>query len=62
MYNDIRRQLTDAAVRPATPAYQAMAIRLAATLSPITEIDPERTADELNTQVQKAIDGRGLLP
>lgn len=62
MYTIIRRQLTDAAVRPATPVYQAVAIRLAATLSPITKIDPERTADELSTEVQKAIDGKGLLP
>ncbi|OBG76544.1 MULTISPECIES: extracellular solute-binding protein [unclassified Mycobacterium] len=62
MYTIIRRQLTDAAVRPATPAYQAVAIRLAATLSPITDIDPDRTADELTAQVQKAIDGKGLLP
>lgn len=62
MYTVIRQQLTDAAVRPVTPAYQAVAIREAATLSPITEIDPERTADELAVQVQKAIDGRGLLP
>ncbi|MCA2322327.1 extracellular solute-binding protein [Mycobacterium intracellulare] len=62
MYTIIRRQLTDAAVRPATPVYQAVAIRLAATLSPITEIDPERTADELSAEVQKAIDGKGLLP
>ncbi len=62
MYTVIRRQLTDAAVRPATPVYQAVAIRLAAALSPITEIDPERTADEATAQVQKAIDGEGLLP
>jgi multiple sugar transport system substrate-binding protein len=62
MYTIIRRQLTDAAVRPATPVYQAVAIRLAATLSPITKIDPERTADQLSTEVQKAIDGKGLLP
>jgi multiple sugar transport system substrate-binding protein len=62
MYTVIRQQLTDAAVRPATPAYQAVGIRLATTLSPITDIDPERTADELATQVQKAIDGKGLLP
>jgi multiple sugar transport system substrate-binding protein len=62
MYTIIRRQLTDAAVRPVTPVYQGVAIRLAATLSPITQIDPERTADELSTQVQKAIDGKGLLP
>ncbi|WP_090609528.1 extracellular solute-binding protein [Mycobacterium lentiflavum] len=62
MYAIIRQQLTDAAVRPATPAYQAVSIRLAAALSPITEIDPERTADELAIQVRKAIDGKGLLP
>jgi multiple sugar transport system substrate-binding protein len=62
MYTIIRQQLTEAAVRPATPAYQAVAIRLAATLTPIGEIDPERTADELTAQVQKAIDGKGLLP
>jgi multiple sugar transport system substrate-binding protein len=62
MYTIIRQQLTDAAVRPATPAYQAVAIRLAHALSPITQIDPERTADELTAQVQKAIDGKGLLP
>jgi multiple sugar transport system substrate-binding protein len=58
----IRQQLTDAAVRPATPVYQALSIRLAATLSPITRIDPERTADELAAQAQQAIDGKGLLP
>ena len=62
MYTVIRQQLTDAAVRPATPVYQAVAIRLVSALSPITEIDPDRTADELTTQVQKAIDGKGLLP
>ncbi|WP_155763753.1 extracellular solute-binding protein [Mycobacterium asiaticum] len=62
MYGTIRQQLTDAAVRPVTPAYQAVSIRLAAVLSPITTIDPERTADALTVQVQKAIDGKGLLP
>lgn len=62
MYTVIRQQLTDAAVRPATPAYQAVAIRIAATLTPITDIDPERTANDLTAQVQKAIDGKGLLP
>ncbi|KZS55497.1 extracellular solute-binding protein [Mycobacterium ostraviense] len=62
MYEIIRRQLTDAAVRPATPAYQAVSLRLAAALSPVTKIDPERTADELAAQVHKAVDGKGLLP
>ncbi len=62
MYNIIRQQLTNAAVRPATPVYQAVSTRLAAALDPINEIDPETTADVLASQVQKAIDGRGLLP
>jgi multiple sugar transport system substrate-binding protein len=62
MYAVIRQQLTDAAVRPVTPAYQAVSLRLSAALSPITRIDPESTADELAAQVQKAIDGKGLLP
>lgn len=61
-YAIIRQQLTDAAVRPMTPVYQTLSLRLAATLSPITEIDPERTADELTVQAQQAIAGRGLLP
>jgi multiple sugar transport system substrate-binding protein len=62
MYEVIRRQLTDAAVRPVTPVYQAVSTRISATLAPITRIDPERTADELAVQVQKAVDGRGLVP
>ncbi|MEH3129807.1 MAG: ABC transporter substrate-binding protein [Mycolicibacterium neoaurum] len=61
-YEIIRQQLTNAAVRPATPVYQALSTRISATLAPITDIDPERTADELTEQVQKAIDGKGLIP
>lgn len=62
MYDLIRRQLTDAAVRLATPVYQSVSTRIAATLAPITQIDPDKTADELAVQVQKAVDGKGLLP
>jgi multiple sugar transport system substrate-binding protein len=62
MYTIIRQQLTDAAVRPATPDYQAVSIRLSAALGSLADIDPERTADELTRQAQKAIDGKGLLP
>jgi multiple sugar transport system substrate-binding protein len=62
MYDIIRQQLTNAAARIATPAYQAVSTRMSATLSPINRIDPEKTADELTAQLQKAIDGRGLLP
>jgi multiple sugar transport system substrate-binding protein len=31
-------------------------------LAPIASIDPEKTADVLTEQVQKAIDGKGLIP
>jgi multiple sugar transport system substrate-binding protein len=61
-YDIIREQLTNAAVRPATPVYQAVSTRISVTLSPITDIDPDHTADELTVQVQKAIDGKGLIP
>ncbi|MBU8823227.1 ABC transporter substrate-binding protein [Mycolicibacterium goodii] len=61
-YEIIRQQLTNAAVRPATPVYQAVSTRMSATLAPIADIDPERTADELTEAVQKAIDGKGLIP
>jgi multiple sugar transport system substrate-binding protein len=62
MYDIIRQQLTNAALRPVTPLYQAVSIRISATLAPISKIDPEPTADELTVQVQKAIDGEGLIP
>ncbi|MET0898189.1 MAG: ABC transporter substrate-binding protein [Mycobacterium sp.] len=61
-YAIIREQLTNAAVRPATPVYQSVSTRMSATLAPVTDIDPEQTADDLAEQVQKAIDGKGLIP
>jgi multiple sugar transport system substrate-binding protein len=35
---------------------------MSAILAPVSGIDPDRTADELAVQVQKAIDGKGLIP
>jgi multiple sugar transport system substrate-binding protein len=61
-YAIIRDQLTNAAVRPATPNYQTVSTRISATLAPVSGIDPDKTADELTVQVQKAIDGKGLIP
>jgi multiple sugar transport system substrate-binding protein len=58
----IRQQLSNAAVRPATPVYQAMSTRISAALAPITAIDPQQAADALSDEVQKAIDGKGLIP
>ena len=61
-YAIIEQQLTDAAVRPATPVYQAVSTMMSATLAPVSAIDPEHTADKLTQQVQKAIDGKGIIP
>ena len=61
-YQVIRQQLRHAAVRPATPAYQAVSLRIAAALSPTTRIDPESTAEHLAAEVSKAVEHRGLLP
>ena len=59
-YAIIRDQLTDAAVRPATPVYQAVSTRISATLAPITGIDPEKTADELDRcRCRRRSTGRG---
>jgi multiple sugar transport system substrate-binding protein len=61
-YKIIRDQLTNAAVRPATPVYQSLSMCVTNTLSPVTGIDPQATADKLTTEVQKALDGKGLIP
>ncbi|MGK2380879.1 MULTISPECIES: ABC transporter substrate-binding protein [Gordonia] len=64
MGDDIRDQLSDqtAALRPASPDYQAISTLVTATLSPVGAWDPETMVDELADQVQRAIDGEGLIP
>ena len=68
-----RRPIWPSPSGPAIPGSEAVSVnpvsrrtliptRIAATLAPINEIDPERTADELAAQVRKAVDGKGLLP
>ena len=61
-YAIIRDQLTNAAVRPTTPNYQAVSTRISATLAPVTQIDRKRRPTNSPTQVQKAIDGKGADP
>ncbi|ROZ88877.1 extracellular solute-binding protein [Gordonia sp. OPL2] len=64
MGEDIRTQLEteNAALRPASPVYQAISTLLTAKLSPVGAWDPETLVDELAEQVRKAIDGEGLIP
>jgi multiple sugar transport system substrate-binding protein len=51
-----------AATRPPSPVYQSISTLVTATLSPVGAWDPESMVDELADQVQKAIDGKGLIP
>lgn len=64
MGDDIRTQLEaeNVAPRPATPQYQAVSTLVTATLSPVGKWDPETMVDKLAEQVQKAIDGEGIIP
>lgn len=64
MGDDIRLQLEaeHAAPRPASPQYQAISTLVTATLSPVGGWDPETMVDRLAEQVQKAIDGEGIIP
>lgn len=64
MGDDIRTQLEaeHVAPRPATPQYQAVSTLVTATLSPVGRWDPETMVDKLAEQVQRAIDGEGIIP
>lgn len=58
----ILAELKDAANRPLTPAYQNVSTVMAAILSPPSAIDPEATARRLRSEVQDALESRGVLP
>lgn len=58
----IREELRDATVRPLTPAWQSAASVMATILSPPSAIDPEKTAARLRTELQEALDSKGVLP
>lgn len=62
MKETILEELRDPAVRPRTPAYQNISTVMSATLSPPASIEPQRTADELRTASQDALESKGVLP
>lgn len=61
-YEVMLETLQTAVPRPISPLYQNISTTISSTLSPPSSIDPEATADELETAIQDAIDGRGILP
>ncbi|MFC7613080.1 ABC transporter substrate-binding protein [Actinokineospora soli] len=62
MRDAIREELKKAAVRPLTPAYQNVSTLISTILSPPSAIDPKATADRLRSEVQDALDSKGVLP
>jgi multiple sugar transport system substrate-binding protein len=54
--------LKTASARPVTPAYQNVSTVISTVLSPPADIDPPTTADRLRTQLQDALDSKGVLP
>jgi multiple sugar transport system substrate-binding protein len=62
MKGDIQAALTDAAVRPLTPAYQNLSTVISKVLSPPAEINVQATAEELRERLADALDSRGIIP
>jgi multiple sugar transport system substrate-binding protein len=56
------QSLENAVSRPISPVYQNISTVLSTTLSPPAAINPPVSAEEVNTAVQNAIDGKGILP
>jgi trehalose/maltose transport system substrate-binding protein len=62
MKDAILDSLKDPGVRPVTPAAQNVSTVLSNELAPIAAIDPQRTADRMRTEVQNALDSKGVMP
>ncbi|TNC23223.1 ABC transporter substrate-binding protein [Amycolatopsis alkalitolerans] len=62
MRDAILAALKTAAVRPLTPAYQSLSTVMSKVLSPPSQIDPQRTADELRKQLSDALQSKGVIP
>jgi multiple sugar transport system substrate-binding protein len=59
---DILKQLSTAAVRPKTPAYQIVSIAISHAVSPPGTINPTATEKTMATQINNALQSKGLVP
>jgi multiple sugar transport system substrate-binding protein len=60
--NLILAQVNDGAVRPKTPLYQVVSVAISHQISPPSSIDPVSTEQNLKTQINNALQGKGLIP
>jgi multiple sugar transport system substrate-binding protein len=59
---DILSALETASVRPKTPAYQVLSIAISHLISPPAGINPTATEQQMATQANNALQGKGLIP
>ncbi len=59
---DILKELSTAAVRPKTPAYQIVSIAISHAVSPPGTINPAATEKTMATQINNALQSKGLVP
>jgi multiple sugar transport system substrate-binding protein len=58
----ILQQVNNGAVRPKTPLYQVVSVAISHQVSPPGSIDPPTTEQNLKTQINNALQGKGLTP
>ncbi|GAA2332482.1 ABC transporter substrate-binding protein [Saccharopolyspora halophila] len=62
MHRTILEALRNPGVRPGTPAAQNVSSVLSNVLNPIAEIQPEADAAEMRSEVQNALESKGVMP
>jgi len=58
----ILQQVNNGAVRPKTPLYQVVSVAISHLVSPPGSISPASTEQNLKTQINNALQGKGLTP
>jgi trehalose/maltose transport system substrate-binding protein len=58
----ILQQVNNGAVRPKTPLYQVVSVAISHQVSPPSSIVPPTTEQNLRTQINNALQGKGLTP
>ena len=58
----ILQQVNNGSVRPKTPLYQVVSVAISHLVSPPTSINPASTEQNLRTQINNALTGKGLTP
>ena len=59
---DILTALQNASVRPKTPVYQVVSIDISHLISPASSISPQSTLNSMKSQINQALQSKGLVP